>query len=135
MSPQKKKYVSQMNGIGKHMPFTMTAFFIGALSVTGLPPTGGFISKWLMLQGALDANLTLIMIIYLISSFLNACYFFPIIYRAFFKDPNADDQQLGIKEAPAFCVIPPVVTAICSILLFFNYNIFTTIIHGVKGVL
>ena len=84
MSPQ-KKYVSQMNGIGKHMPFTMTAFFIGALSVTGLPPTGGFISKWLMLQGALDANLTLIMIIYLISSFLNACYFFQLSIAHFLK--------------------------------------------------
>jgi multicomponent Na+:H+ antiporter subunit D len=126
----KKKYVSQLDGIGKQMPFTMAAFFIGALSVTGLPPTGGFISKWLMLLGALDANMILIMVVYLVSSFLNACYFFPIIYRAFFKDSGPSDSHTGIHEAPAFCVIPPVVTAICSILLFFKYDIFTSIIGG-----
>lgn len=126
----KKKYVSQLDGIGKQMPFTMTAFFIGALSVTGLPPTGGFISKWMMLLGALDANMILIMVVYLVSSFLNACYFFPVIYRAFFKESGPNDHQVGVKEAPAFCVIPPVVTAICSILLFFKYEIFTTIIGG-----
>jgi len=131
----KKKYISQMNGIGKRMPWTMTAFFIGALSVTGLPPTGGFISKWLMLQGTLDANLIFILGIYLVSSFLNACYFFPIIYRAFFKDPSSEDAVDGIKEAPIYCVIPPVVTAICSILLFFNYHYFTTMILGAKGIL
>ncbi len=128
----KKKYVSQLDGIGKRMPFTMTAFFIGAMSVTGLPPTGGFVSKWMMLIGALDANMIIIMIVYLISSFLNACYFFPIIYRAFFKNPGPEDQTREIKEAPLFCVIPPVITAICSILLFFNYNIFTVIIKGVN---
>ena len=99
------------------------------------PPTGGFISKWLMLQGTLDANLIFILVIYLVSSFLNACYFFPIIYRAFFKDPSSEDAVDGIKEAPIYCVIPPVVTAICSILLFFNYHYFTTMILGAKGIL
>ena len=89
----KKKYISQLNGIGKQMPITMTAFFIGALSVTGLPPTGGFISKWMMLMGAVDAKLTLIMVVYLVSSFLNACYFFPIIYKAFFKDSDDNPQN------------------------------------------
>ncbi|MBL6722841.1 MAG: monovalent cation/H+ antiporter subunit D family protein [Candidatus Margulisbacteria bacterium] len=127
----KKKYISEMDGIGKQMPITLSAFFIGALSVTGLPPTGGFISKWMMLQGAMDANLTIIMIVYLVSSLLNACYFFPIIYKAFFKDPATESH--GIKEAPLNCLIPPMITAACSILLFFNYRIFTTIIHGVTG--
>ena len=128
----KKKYVSQLDGIGKQMPFTMIAFFIGAMSVTGLPPTGGFISKWMMLLGALDSNMVIIMIVYLVSSFLNACYFFPIIYRAFFKDAGPEDQVKGIKEAPLFCVIPPVITAISSILLFFNYDIFSIVINGVN---
>ncbi len=127
----KKKNISQLDGIGKKMPFTMTAFFIGALSVTGLPPTGGFISKWMMLVGALDANLVIIMVVYLVSSFLNACYFFPIVYRAFFKnDPDETSNDGSIKEAPIFCVIPPVITAIASLLLFFTYNIFTNIIGG-----
>tara|TARA_A100001015_G_scaffold168237_1_gene187021 strand:- start:6141 stop:7589 length:1449 start_codon:yes stop_codon:yes gene_type:complete len=128
----KKKYVSQLDGIGKQMPFTMIAFFIGAMSVTGLPPTGGFVSKWMMLLGALDSNMVIIMIVYLVSSFLNACYFFPIIYRAFFKDAGPEEKIKGIKEAPLFCVIPPVLTAISSILLFFNYDIFSIIINGVN---
>ena len=123
----KKKNISQLDGIGKQMPFTMCAFFIGALSVTGLPPTGGFISKWMMLIGALDADLIIIMIVYLISSFLNACYFFPIVYRAFFKSYDGDTS---VKEAPLFCVIPPVVTALSSILLFFFYTPFANLISG-----
>ncbi|MEK9726882.1 MAG: proton-conducting transporter membrane subunit, partial [Candidatus Margulisiibacteriota bacterium] len=134
----KKKNISQLDGIGKYMPFTMTAFFIGALSVIGIPPTGGFISKWMMLLGALDADLTIIMIIYLISSFLNACYFFPIIYRAFFKQPADVDMIDGdfvkIKEAPVFCYIPPLITASISILLFFKYSFFSSIISGVLNV-
>ena len=123
----KKKNISQLDGIGKQMPFTMTAFFIGALSVTGLPPTGGFISKWMMLIGALDSDLILIMVVYLISSFLNACYFFPIVYRAFFKKGDSDTS---VKEAPLFCVIPPTLTAVSSILLFLFYTPFTKLIIG-----
>ncbi|MGA0242526.1 MAG: monovalent cation/H+ antiporter subunit D family protein, partial [Candidatus Marinamargulisbacteria bacterium] len=125
----KKKNISQMDGLGKQMPLTMTAFFIGALSVTGLPPTGGFISKWMMLMGAMDAQMTVIMVVYLVSSFLNACYFFPIVYRAFFK-PVAGGGDVVVKEPPLFCVIPPVITASVSIILFFKYPIFSTIISG-----
>ena len=125
----KKKYVSQLDGIGRQMPFTMGAFCLGALSVTGLPPTGGFISKWTMLIGAMDAGMTAIMVVYLVSSFLNACYFFPIIFRAFFK--QSDDSSGKLKEAPLNCVIPPVITAICSVALFFNYQWIFDIIKGV----
>lgn len=127
----KKKNISQLDGIGKQMPITMISFLIGALSVTGLPPTGGFISKWLMLNGSLDANLNIIMVVYLVSSFLNACYFFPIIYRAFFKESSDSSGELT-KEGPIFCVIPPALTATASIILFFTYNIFTSIIGGAQ---
>jgi multicomponent Na+:H+ antiporter subunit D len=130
----KKKYISQLNGIGKQMPFTMGAFFIGALSVIGLPPTGGFISKWMMVEGAIDAQMTIIMVVYLISSFLNACYFFPIIFRAFFKTTEQDDNTIvGIKEAPYNCVIPPIITATASVLLFFYYRFFVNLIQQVMG--
>ena len=54
-------------------------------------------------MGAVDAKLTLIMVVYLVSSFLNACYFFPIIYKAFFKDSD-DNPQNQIKEAPLFAI-------------------------------
>ena len=64
------KYISQMKGLGKKMPFTFGAFLIGAMSVIGLPPTGGFVSKMYMLFGAMDAKQTGIMIIYLIIQFI-----------------------------------------------------------------
>ena len=126
----KKKNVSQLDGIGRSMPWTMGAFFVGALCVIGLPPTGGFVSKWMMLMGAMDAEMIMIMVVYLVSSCLNASYFLPIIYRAFFRVPT-DSAQSGIKEAPLFCVIPPVVTAAMSVALFFMYPIFSSMIGSV----
>ena len=56
---------------GRRMPYTMTAFLIGALSVIGLPPTGGVISKWYLIMGALEAEYVFVMVILLASSFLN----------------------------------------------------------------
>ncbi|MFT5170379.1 MAG: multicomponent Na+:H+ antiporter subunit D [Candidatus Marinamargulisbacteria bacterium] len=119
-----EKYISKMVGIGRRMPYTMGAFFIGALSVTGLPPTGGFISKWTMLLGAMDAGQTGIMVIYLVSSLLNACYFFPIVYNAFFCTDETAQYPDKVKEAPLLCIIPPLATAGMSIVLFFFPQIF-----------
>jgi len=79
-----KKYISQMSGLGRKMPFTFAAFFIGALGVIGLPPTGGFYSKWNLILGTLEAQQTIFMLVLLLSSFLNAFYFLPIVYKGFF---------------------------------------------------
>ncbi len=114
-----KKYISQMVGIGRRMPITMTAFFIGSLSVIGLPPTGGLISKLLMLRGAIDAQMTWVIAVYLISSLLNAAYFLPIVYKAFFCSEEEALFEKKFKEAPVFCWLPPVMTATGSIVLFF----------------
>src|SRR6056297_135096 len=80
-----KKFISQMNGIGRRMPVTMTAFFIGSLSVIGLPPTGGFFSKWYLVLGTVEANQLPLLVVLLVSSFLNAVYFLPIVFRGFFN--------------------------------------------------
>ncbi len=113
-----KKYISQLNGLGKKMPFTMGAFAIGAMSVTGLPPTGGLWSKFYLIWGAAEAGQIVLMCVYLVSSVLNGVYFFPIVYRAFFK-PLPEGEMPGLKEAPTACVIPLTVTAVGSVLLFF----------------
>ncbi|MCB1123536.1 MAG: monovalent cation/H+ antiporter subunit D family protein, partial [Verrucomicrobiae bacterium] len=63
-----KKYISQMDGLGKKMPITFTAFSIGALSVTGLPPTGGLISKFYLVTGTIDAGQYALLVIFLIST-------------------------------------------------------------------
>ena len=114
-----KKNVSELVGIGKRMPITMGAFFIGALSVIGLPPTGGFISKWYLITGAVQADKLAFLFVILFSSFLNAVYFLPIVYKAFFCTKEESLFSSDIKEAPLFCLWPPVFAAFCSIVLFF----------------
>jgi multicomponent Na+:H+ antiporter subunit D len=114
-----RKYISQLDGIGRRMPFTMTAFLIGVLSVIGLPPTGGVISKWYLIMGALEAKYVFVMVILLISSFLNIVYLLPIAVRAFFIPKNEGAFHGSVKEAPWQCVVPLCVTAVLSVLLFF----------------
>ena len=120
-----KTEVSQLDGIGKRMPWTMGAFSIGALSMIGLPPTAGFISKWYILGGALETSNALAVLVIVASTLLNAGYFLPIIYRAFFKvevprgkdDPhNAYDNH---REAPVAMVMALSFTALGTLVLFF----------------
>jgi len=119
-----KKNISEMTGIGRRMPITMGAFFIGALSVIGLPPTGGFLSKWYLALGSLDAGQWPVLVVLLTSSLLNAFYFLPIVFKAFFNaaDPVSDPSP-GMAEAPIWCVVPPVIAAVGSVALFFYPNL------------
>lgn len=121
-----KKYISQMVGIGKQMPITMAAFFIGSLSVIGLPPAGGLISKLFMLRGAIQADMYWVLVVYLVSSLLNVAYFFPIVYQAFFCTEEKSMFENKFKEAPLFCVVPLTITAIMSIVLFFMPQLFSS---------
>ncbi|PLY00015.1 MAG: cation:proton antiporter [Desulfuromonas sp.] len=116
-----KKYISQMDGLGKQMPITFTAFLLGALSIIGLPPLGGFISKWNLVLGAVDGGQLILLAVLLVSSLLNAAYFLPIVYRAFFAAPPAD-AVVGIKEAPILCLLPICLTAGGSLVLFFYHE-------------
>jgi multicomponent Na+:H+ antiporter subunit D len=119
-----KKNISEMVGIGKRMPITMIAFFIGSLSVIGLPPTGGFFSKWYLVLGTLQADQVPMLIVLLSSSLLNAAYFLPIVYKAFFCTKEEAMFPNTMEEAPVWCVAPLVVTAIGSIVLFFYPTLF-----------
>jgi len=112
------KNISDMTGIGKRMPITMTAFFIGSLSVIGLPPCGGFISKWFLVLGTLEARQYAMLAVILTSSLLNAAYFLPIVYRAFFCTAEESKFENKVAEAPIWCLLPLKLTAFASILLF-----------------
>ena len=114
-----KKNISEMVGIGKRMPVTMIAFFIGSLSVIGLPPGGGFISKWYLVLGTLQADNWPMLVVLLGSPLLNAAYFLPIVYRAFFCTPEENMFDNRVEEAPIWCVVPLVLTSLGSIGLFF----------------
>ncbi|MDX2156066.1 MAG: proton-conducting transporter membrane subunit [Hyphomicrobiaceae bacterium] len=82
-----KTEVSELDGIGWRMPWTMTAFAVGALAMIGLPPTAGFLGKWFMLSGALQSHQWLPVGVIILSTVLNAAYFLPIIFRAFIVQP------------------------------------------------
>jgi multicomponent Na+:H+ antiporter subunit D len=125
-----KKYISQMKGLGRQMPVTFAAFFIGSLGVIGLPPTGGFYSKWRLILGTLEAGQTIFMVVLLISSFLNACYFLPIVFQGFFGKPDDRllDAPVSMQEANLCLVVPLAVTALASIALFFFPQMFVDLI-------
>jgi multicomponent Na+:H+ antiporter subunit D len=114
--------ISQLDGLGRVMPFTFGAFLIGALSVIGLPPLGGSWSKWLLMVGAADAQQLAMIVVLLVSSLLNVAYLMPVAMRGFFTagpSPNASDVTTSVREAPLFCVVPLCITAVGCVLLFF----------------
>ena len=111
-----KTKVSQLDGIGRRMPWTMGAFAIGALSMIGVPPTAGFVSKWFILQGAMQAESVFAFVVIVISTLLNAAYFLPIVYAAFFRKAPAETKH---GEAPLPIVIALAATAGGTIALFF----------------
>ncbi|MCG8688494.1 MAG: monovalent cation/H+ antiporter subunit D family protein [Desulfobacterales bacterium] len=130
-----KKYISQMKGLGKKMPITFAAFFIGSLGVIGLPPSGGFYSKWNLILGTLESGYSIFMVVLLLSSFLNAFYFLPIVYQGFFGTSEVEeDNEPGIKEANWCCVVPLTITAIGSIILFFFPGMFVDLIKLGLGI-
>ncbi|HEY7775970.1 MAG TPA: proton-conducting transporter membrane subunit, partial [Kineobactrum sp.] len=105
----------QLAGIGRRMPITMAAFTIGALSMIGVPPTAGFVSKWFILAGAFQAENYLAIFTIIASTALNAMYFLPIIYFAWLSPPAAGvDMDHG--EAPGAILLALSVTAGLTIL-------------------
>ena len=112
-----KTEVSQLDGLGRRMPWTFAAFGIGALSMIGLPPAAGFVSKWYIVSGALAAQHWVALAVIVASTLLNAGYFLPIVYRAFFVEGKNDGHAHG--EAPWTMVAALVTTAALTILMFF----------------
>lgn len=91
-------HIREMDGVGRRMPLTMTAFTIGALGMIGVPPTAGFISKWYLGYGALEAGHDWVLLVFVLSGLLNAAYFLPLLYRGWFaKAPTQwpAEAQLG----------------------------------------
>ncbi|MCZ6861082.1 MAG: proton-conducting transporter membrane subunit [Alphaproteobacteria bacterium] len=111
-----KTKVSQLDGIGRRMPWTMGAFAIASLSMIGIPPTAGFVSKWFIVQGALQAQSVFALVVVVLSTLLNAAYFLPIVYAAFFRKAPAEATH---GEAPLPMVIALVATAGGTLALFF----------------
>ncbi|MDF1700987.1 MAG: monovalent cation/H+ antiporter subunit D family protein [Planctomycetota bacterium] len=127
-----KTKVSELDGIGRRMPITMAAFTIGALSMIGLPPTAGIVSKWWLVRGAVEVEQWPVLAVLLISTLLNAGYFLPIVWRAFFR-PSPEGTPSGLKEAPLPCVIALSGTALLTLLCFFYPDLFVDLAAEVAG--
>jgi len=129
-----KTEVSQLDGIGRRMPWTMGAFAIGALSMIGLPPAAGFVSKWYMLSGAMAAAHWPAVAVIAASTLLNAGYFLPILWRAFFRPAAAEDAQHPHGEAPLPMVIALTLTAAGTLALFFQPDVPLALAQQMLGV-
>jgi multicomponent Na+:H+ antiporter subunit D len=115
----RKTEVYQLRGIGRRMPWTMAAFTIGALSMIGVPPTAGFVSKWYILAGAFQADNLLVIFTIIASTVLNAAYFLPIIFMAWLSKEDPGGPEHG--EAPTMVVLALCATALLT-LAFFLFN-------------
>lgn len=128
--------VSQLDGIGRRMPWTMGAFAVGTLSMIGVPPTAGFLGKWFILAGAVQtANWTAVAVI-VVSTILNAGYFLPIVYRAFFRtggETGHDGHDHEGGEAPWPIVAALAATAAGTVLLFLFPDVPLTLANLMMG--
>ncbi len=141
-----KSNISEMAGLGRVMPLTFGLFFIGACSIIGLPPLGGAWPKFFLMLGSADAGQQMLIFVLMISSVMNVLYLLPIPIRAFYLAPDgragANEDGKGraliqwneLKEAPLFCLLPPTITAIGCLILFFLggalYNFLLPILGG-----
>ena len=110
--------ISEMNGVGRRMPWTMSAFTIGAFGMIGAPPVAGFVSKWYLGFGALDAGQGWVLVVLAGSSLLNAAYFLPVLHAAWFREPQGpwpEDHHFGHKETAWALLLPPIITAIMAL--------------------
>jgi multicomponent Na+:H+ antiporter subunit D len=128
-----KKFISELDGLGKTMPFTFAAFAIASLSMIGAPPVAGFITKWDLLAGSVQAHQIGILLILITSTLLNAAYFAPITYRAFFGKRAATEPFTGIKEAPLSMLIPILIACAISVLIGIFPNFMLQFVKAVIG--
>jgi len=126
-----KTKISELSGIGRQMPWTMVAFSIGALSIVGIPPTAGFITKWFLVTGTIEADKLAVVFVLVISTLLSAAYYLRIIRTAFFGSPPEEardeatqraegsphQERQEIREVSPLIVGPLLVAAVLSLAL------------------
>jgi multicomponent Na+:H+ antiporter subunit D len=114
--------VSQLDGLGRKLPWVFGAFLVASVSLIGIPPFGGSWPKFYLMWGALDSGKAVLMGALIVSSLLNILYLMPIAIRGFMKlsaDPAADDIIALEARKHRWVVIPPVLTAFGTLVLFF----------------
>lgn len=135
-----KENVSEIGGIGRDMPLTMASFLLGSLGIAGIPFFVGFISKWNLGLGALEAENTFIILVLIVSALLSTGYLLPVAIQAFFAKSSDSHSHNGGKEAKPSLLYPLVITACVSIILgiFPNaglefYQLAVAAVHSIFG--
>lgn len=121
-----KRSVTEWHGLGREMFSTMIIFTIAAMSMVGIPPLVGFMSKWEISLGALDAGSWGYVILLLASSLMNFIYYFPVVQSAFFGQHEDEDQvevkRKGPVPGPKMMVPMFVMTAIIVLVGLLPHN-------------
>jgi multicomponent Na+:H+ antiporter subunit D len=121
-----KHNVEELDGIGKELPLTMVCYTLVSLGLIGIPPFGGFMSKWFIASGALDSSLSVLdilsVVILLISAIVTAAYLLPISIRAFIPK---NKEVTHIKQKESLWMIIPLISLVIIALLsgVFSQNI------------
>ncbi len=105
-----RKKVTHFSGLGYQMPITMAAFTVASLSMVGIPLFGGFISKYGLAMGSLEANNPYFIVLIVLSGLLNAAYYFPIVWQAYFT--SGHNVKLEFDKVPVTMLIPIVLMAL-----------------------
>lgn len=115
-----KKTVSELGGIGKEMPVTMWCFTLVSVTLVGIPPTSGFISKWYLAEGSLGSGIDFYSwfgpVVLLLSAMLTAGYLLPISIKAFFPGAEYDYGNLTKKEPNLLMTVPMIFFTAAAVL-------------------
>lgn len=125
--------IEEFIGMSRRMPLTMAAFVVAALSMIGLPPTAGFFSKWYLISGAIAAHAWFFVGALLLSSLLNAVYFFRVIELSYLRQPetaDTTDRAVSWQELPVRMLTPILILATAVLLLgLLTHTVVTQVIQ------
>ena len=115
--------IDELDGVGRRMPLSSLAFTVGALGMIGMPPLVGFITKWTLGMGAVQAGMPWVIAVLVASTLLNAAYFLPILDRLWFRRGPAHgvgawpaERAPSRLETSAWLLVPALATALLSLL-------------------
>ena len=132
-------YVHELKGIGKRMPIVMWCWTIGGLSLVGVPPCAGFISKWFLATGSLETGIPVFSwlgpVVLLTSAFLTAGYLITVSISAFLPGADFDYSTVQSAEPNKFMTIPLIILAVLAVVLGMFATPFVNFFNGIANTL
>ena len=134
-----RKDVRELRGVGKEMPVTMWCFTLCSLGLVGIPPLGGFVSKWYLAQGALRSGIPVFSwlgpVVLLISALLTAGYLVSISIAAFLPGADFDYSTLQKREPTLWITLPLVFLTVLTFLTGLFPGLITGFVSALAGTL